>query len=454
MEDNRGYIRLLEDSGVVNPTSYEADDNDLEFIFQLFSGEFNTRDKSPAVLNKAVVRDFETAISYFELHKEINFSDIELESQAYSYETLELVKVYWQSRCRLLRRPLLRTNWKVVNTTPLYGEVDERRIAFKSRETRKRAVRPSRRQPLEEHLTVYTEFRDDHELFMKICQLTLQREKLKYHELLLEASAVVNPTVVGGIEQALVDSKRVHEEAAEIVHGHYNADKVEVDEKTCSESTPELNYVDNDEACFIATLLKEMAVIGLEFDDFKAANIKTQLNEKIRELKRVKSTSTPVSNERTIQLCAPKAPGATFDPSKYIIFNRLLYNSYNDVYIEKTTAEKLDDAADKYDKEDYTSSSLVKRDLSRCDANFSHCRLSNNPGMNPFSSHCGIQCSSSNSLFNTIQRQRYEKLLANCSFEAPRVIRTASIYEDEADKLDNLIGTLKRRYRRFGYMKR
>ena len=424
-DTNLGYVRHIADEEDDLATKYEIDDEDLSFLKQLFSKDLKSNLTTLQIVENPIVKDFEKAIAYLELQSDTSFLKIKFNPKVASPEILESITEYWKKKCRILKRPLLRYNWKTINTTPLYGDVDINKIAFRSREKKKRTMRNSYKMTAEDNYDFLNKFKEENEIALSVISMVVKRETLKLHVFQLNYCNSQDYFQNNNkIEENLTETKRLVIRVDELLKKFTPfkpvnlpvqpelVKKIEsVPKPEPVVQVPEPVAVNNDTSYFISSLINEMSIYGFEFNDFKSENIKKVLNEKIRNLKQKKVTSSLNMNEKCIDLQKPSQVTDSFNPANIILLKRLAYNTTNEVYIEKVEPERLKSQKDIYFDEDFTSDSLIKRNLSYFDQNFSHCNLSRNESFNPF-----VYCSKSNlnlssNIFENLKLQRYNDLL-------------------------------------------
>lgn len=425
MEGNIGFVRFIEDEDNDPASRYEVDDEDLEFLKRLFPKELRVSINPMQMVENPMVRDFEKAVAYLELHNDTSFLKIKFNQKLFVQETLDAIVDYWKKKCRILKRPLLRCNWKIINTNPLYGEVDINKIAFRSREKKKRTMRNSYKMTAEDNYDFLNKFKEETEIALSVASMIVRREEMKLHAFQL---SYCTPQEyfhsAGKVDENLTETKRLVIKADEVLKKYVPVPPklAPIQVETVKRPEPAVKpepmaqvveppSVNNDTSYFISSLIHEMSIYGFEFNDFKSENIKKVLNEKIRNLKQKKVTASLAMNEKCIELQKSSQIVDNFNPSNVLLLKRLTYNSSNQVYLEKVEPEKLKNLKDIYQYENFTSDSLIKRGLSYYDQNFSHCKFSRNESFNPFV-YCGkSNLNLSSNILETIKLQRYNNLL-------------------------------------------
>jgi len=431
LEGNIGFVRYIEDEEEDVSTKYEIDDEDLMYLKRTFPKDLKPSLSYQQIVDNVLVKDFERAIAYLDIHSDVSFLKIKFNHKSFTQDILNDIAEYWKKKCRTLKRPLLRVNWKLINTSPLYGEVDVNKIAFRSREKKKRTMRNSYKMTAEDNFDFLNKFKEENEIALSVVNMILKREQLKLHVFQLNfCSPQEYFHSHSKVEENLTDTKRLVIKVDEILKKYAPVKPlpapvpVEPVKKVEPVVRPEPVapvveplVINNDTSYFISSLIHEMSIYGFEFNDFKSENIKKVLNEKIRNLKQKKVTANLSINEKCIDLQRGSQVVETFNPANIVLLKRLTYNADNEVYIEKVEPEKIKYQKDIYNYEDFCSDSLIKRNLSYYDKHFSHCKLSQNQSFNPY-----VYCSKSNlnlssSIFESIRLQRYNDLLADYSCE-------------------------------------
>ena len=77
---------------------------------------------------------FSKCIEYLEITEDGSFKKFKPNNSDIDAKLLEEIKGYWQKKCLLLKRPLLRKNWKVILQEDKYGKYDKLKKAFNKRE--------------------------------------------------------------------------------------------------------------------------------------------------------------------------------------------------------------------------------------------------------------------------------------------------------------------------------
>lgn len=427
-ESNLGFVRHMEDEEDEQGTRYEVDDEDLEFLKRLFPKEVRPNLTNQQVAEHPLVRDFEKAVAYLEVSNDTSFLRVKFGQKLFAPETLESVVEYWKKKCRVLKRPLLRLNWKVINTNALYGEVDVNKIAFRSRDKKpRRTIRNSMKMTPEDNLDLLNKFKEENEIVLSVVSMIVRREELKLQAFQLTHCAQQEYFhSTAHIEEGLTDTKRFVIRVDELLKRYMPAKPVpapapvepvkRVEPAARVEpvvAVAEAPAVNNDTSFFISSLIHEMSIYGFEFNDFKSENIKKVLNEKIRNLKQKKVTTSLAMNEKCIELRRDTQVADNFNPSNILLLKRSTYNTSNEVFMEKVEPERLKTQRDVYAADDFVSDSLVKRNLAHFDDNFSHCKLSRNESFNPFV-YCGkSNLNLSSSILESIKLQRYNGLLGD-----------------------------------------
>lgn len=456
-ELNAGFVKHLDDDEEEQGGRYEADDEDVDFLRRLFPKEVRPNLSTAQLSDNAIVRDFERAFGYLEQTADPSFLKQKFAQKLFTPEVLESVTDYWKKKCRVLKRPLLRLNWKTINTNPLYGEVDINKIAFRSRATKKRTMRNSLKMTAEDNFEFLNRFREESEIALSIVSMIVRREELKLQAFQL---AYCGPQEqfhpVARIEESIADSKRLVLRADETLKKYLPAKPVPAPVVTEPvkrlepaprpepvAQTPEVLTVNNDTSFFISSLISEMSYYGFEFADFKSENIKKVLNEKIRNLKQRRSTPSLAMNEKCIELRRDPQLVDNFNPSNVLLLKRSTYNSANDVYLEKVEPERLKAQREAYAVDDFASDSLVKRNLAYYDEHFSHCKFSRNESFNPFV-YCGkSNLNLSSNILESIKLQRYNGLLADYTCEDDQAFGLSDALTDMQSEASQYIEQIK-----------
>ena len=456
-EVNIGFVRYIESDEDDTANEYELDDEDLSFLKRLFPKDLKQNLTSQQVIENPLVKDFEKAISYLEIHNDTSFLKLKFNQKLFTQEIIDSIVDYWKKKCRILKRPLLRVNWKTINTNPLYGEVDVNKIAFRSREKKKRTMRNSYKMTAEDNFDFLNKFKEENEIALSVVNMILKRESLKLHAFQLNYCSPQEYFHSNTkVEENLTDAKRLVIRVDEVLKKYAPAKplpipvQVEPVKKTEPVTRPEPvvpviepSVINNDTSYFISSLIHEMSIYGFEFNDFKSENIKKVLNEKIRNLKQKKVTASLAMNEKCIDLQKSIPVVDTFNPANIVLVKRLTYNSSNDVYLEKVEPEKLKQHKDAYHYEDFTSDSLIKRNLSYYDQNFSHCKLSQNESFNPFV-YCGkSNLNLSSNIIENIRLQRYNNLLADYQCEDEKAFGFNDHLQDVQNEASQYIEQIK-----------
>ena len=313
-ETNIGFAKHIEeDSEDEQGCRYEIDDEDLDFLRRLFPKEVRPNLSNQQVNDSPIVRDFERAIAYLEQTADTSFLRIKFTQKLFVAEVLEQIVDFWKKKCRVLKRPLLRVNWKVINTNPLYGDVDVNKIAFRSREKKKRTMRNSLKMTAEDNYDFLTKFREESEIALSIVSMIVRREELKLQAFQMTFCGPNESFHSNArIEEGLTDTKRYIIRVDEILKKYVPVKPLApapVVEPPVRRPPPavapepaapahEAPAINNDTSFFISSLIHEMSIYGFEFNDFKSENIKKVLNEKIRNLKQKKVTTSLAMNEK------------------------------------------------------------------------------------------------------------------------------------------------------------
>ena len=454
---NIGYVRHFEDEEEEPSTKYELDDEDLEFVKRNFPKEVKPNLSAQQIIENTVVKDFERAIAYLELYNDTSFLNIKFNQKTFTQPNLDAIVDYWKKKCRSLRRPLLRCNWKKINTDPLYGDVDVNKIAFRTREKKKRTMRNSYKMTAQDNYDFLNKFKEENEIALSVVNMVLKREELKLHAFQLSycnQQEYFHDTP--RIEENLTETKRLVIRVDELIkkYAPIKPPPLSIPAEPVKKAEPttrpepiapviEPSIINNDTSYFISSLIHEMSIYGFEFNDFKSENIKKVLNEKIRNLKQKKTTASLAMNEKCIDLQKSSQKVDTFNPANVLLLKRQTYNSNNEVFIEKVEPEKLKSHKDIYDDEDFTSDSLIKRNLSYYDKNFSHCNLSHNESFNPFV-YCGkSNLNLSSNILESIRLKRYNKMLNDYYCEDDKVFNLNEHLQDIQSEASQYIEQIK-----------
>lgn len=427
IESNVGFVRYIEDEEDDPANKYELDDEDLDFLKRLFPKDVRPNLTTQQVIEHPIVKDMEKAITYLEITNDTSYLKIKFNQKLFTPEILENIVDYWKKKCRQLKRPLLRVNWKVINTNPLYGEVDVNKVAFRSREKKKRTMRNSLKMTAEDNYDFLNKFKEESEIALSVVSMIVRREELKLHAFqLVYCTPQEYYHSNSKVEENLTDTKRLVIRVDEVLKRFVPVKPMITPMPVESVKRPEPTIkpepvvhvvepptINNDTSYFISSLIHEMSIYGFEFNDFKSENIKKVLNEKIRNLKQKKVAASLAMNEKCIELKKDTQVVDNFNPSNILLLKRLAYNATNEVYLEKVEPDKLKTQKDLYQYDDFTSDSLIKRNLSYYDDNFSHCKFSKNESFNPFV-YCGkSNLNLSSNILETIKLQRYNNLLGD-----------------------------------------
>lgn len=446
---------------------YEVDDEDVEFLRRLFPKDVRPNLTAAQMIEHPIVRDFERAVVYLETSADTSFTRIKFAQKGFAAEVLESLVEFWKKKCRILKRPLLRLNWKVINTNALYGEVDVNKIAFRSREKKKRTMRNSLKMTPEDNYDFLTKFREESEIALSIVSMIVKREELKLQAFQLAyctPGEYHHSTV--RCEDGLTDAKRLVIRVDEVLKRYAPAKPIPAlapAEPVRQRPDPPIRNVEpaapvveppsvnNDTSFFISSLIHEMSIYGFEFNDFKSENIKKVLNEKIRNLKQKKTTTNLAMNEKFIELRREPQVVDNFNPANILLIKRSTYNSTNDVYMEKIEPERLKEQRANYAADDFTSDSLIKRNLSYYDTHFSHCKLSRNESNNPYV-YCGkSNLNLSSRILESIKLQRYNGLLGDYTCEDDKAFGVSEGFGDMHSEASQYIEQIKigENYRNF-----
>lgn len=456
-ETNIGFARHIEDDEEEQGDKYEMDDEDAEFVKRIFPKEVRPNLTPQQIVESPLVRDFEKAIAYLEVSNDTSFMRIKFGQKMFSPEILESIVEYWKKKCRILKRPLLRLNWKVINTNPLYGEVDINKIAFRSREKKKRTMRNSLKMTSEDNFDFLNKFKEESEIALTVVSMIIKREELKLQAFQLSFCGPQEAFHSNQrIEEGLADTRRFVGRVDEILKKFAPAkpapaplpvETVKRQEPVAKPEPPvhvaEVPVVNNDTSFFISSLIHEMSIYGFEFNDFKSENIKKVLNEKIRNLKQRRVTTSLALNEKCIDLKRDSQVADNFNPANILLVKRSTYNAANDVYMEKVEPEKLKNQREIFQTDDFVSDSLIKRNLTFYDDNFSHCKFSRNESFNPFV-YCGkSNLNLSSSILEAIKLQRYNSLLGDYYCEDDKAFGLSENFQDMQTEASQYIEQIK-----------
>lgn len=440
-----GFIRNMEiEEADIN--KYELADDDIDFLKKLFPDSFPSDIPNKELNKNPLVKKLEDMISFLEKSNNINELHTKFEDKNFTSALINKVIDYWKRKCRIVKRPLLRKNWKIINTNQLYGEVDVNKLAFKNREKKKRPQRNANRMGDEAVLKMLQKIKKEKEIALKVCQLILTREKLKFDDThFLDTTKMEKEqwsSLSKKIEKHRKKSKRIIIQADEIIVSY--DPPVETPAPTpVPVPAPKPPVVNNDYSYFTASLISDLTKYGFVFDDFKSENLSKKVNEKIKAINKKQSKVINDAKEKKIDLNRKSNIADMFDPKRQRIIKRASILDPTGFFIDKVKFERSNEEKDFYVSENFTFESLIKRDYSAFNENFSHCNLANDYSRNQYV-YCGkSNINNTSGILERVKIKKYNKLLKHkYNFQDEIIYNSKKLAEDleiQANKfLDNI----------------
>lgn len=126
---------------------------------------------------------FEEVIEYLEKKEDKEFKKNEKLRKSLDPLVLKKISTFWQKKCKKLKRPLLRKNWKDILTKEKYGKVERMKKAFHKRLENINA-RKNKRIKKDNLIEIQKNLLNENKMSLIITKLVSYREKLKYIKIL------------------------------------------------------------------------------------------------------------------------------------------------------------------------------------------------------------------------------------------------------------------------------
>ena len=413
MKEHLSFVRnkVIEEKDIA---MYEICDDDMEFLKDLFPTELELLTTPKEMIDSTVVRKMEAVISFLEKSNDLTELYKKYIDTTFTKEVLDKVIEYWKKKCRIVKRPLLRKNWKIINTNQLYGEVDVNKLAFKNREKKKRPQRNANKVSDEENLNFLQKLKKEKEIALYVCSLILHREKLKLDNLTLlpigQSESEKSTKMSARIDKHLRSSKRLVIEVDNLIN-EYNPPVISEPEPAPVIQPVKPQIINNDYSYFTASLIADMHQQNFKFDDFRSDNIQTILNEKIRKINKKQNQVSSNSKEKKIDLTKKINLSESFDYKKQRIIKRPSITNPTSFFIDKVKSDKNNDEDSFYLPNNFTFEPLVKRDYLAFQSEFSHCNLLSDYASNPYV-YCGkSNFNNTSKILEKIKLARYNQLI-------------------------------------------
>ena len=417
-EEQIGYIKLQDVSSAPSADAYEPDSEDLEFVRSLLPKEFKSvQMNDPAVFGFAASRDFVRAIDYIESTRDFSFKGLPAQNSRLNADMLAKVVEYWKAKTLRTKYPLKRKYWLANIKKEEFGKLDQLRVGYRDREQEKRKTRTSRKMSEAELLSQLRLIHQNSKVVESLFGLVILREKARFCSVKarvegFESAKQFRDQHLPGLEKQLEAYRALYEQfnPPPTLPPSPKALPAEAplpeSEKPKPQSPP-----DNQIACYIATLVVELAKFDFDINDIKSENI-GQINAKVRALKQSQSAHSQTANsEKLISLTAhpakPKLP--SFD--HFVPYKRFSFHCAGDVYIEKVDREQFLLESQGPLRDNFVSDHLLKRSLVRFYQEHSMFRLRPTSGLNPEFYGDAETFSTSNANFESLKNLRNIKLL-------------------------------------------
>ena len=316
-----------------NKNPYEADCDDLNHLEELFSQK-NIRMQT--------IRDFEMIITHLETSGEYKINNLNIDKKVLTNKLIGHIVRYWKSKCRKLKRPLLRLNWKVINDKELYGRVPSNRTVFLKREFKKRSNRLIKQIKGEKKMKFIKKARTGLNNMMELAGQLLNDQESKYNSLLIK--------YYPESEVAKAEKKEVTREET-----LKKEEKIEIKQENLGEEIK--RELDNDACFFISSLITELYSKGYWLSDFTSENIEKMLCSPLRSIE-----------EKVISLDS----SSIMQDDEYSIIEQIEVSS--DEKCNKNNQENNTVANSCYNNSPYLSSSLINQKRQSNPNYFSYCQ--------------------------------------------------------------------------------
>jgi hypothetical protein len=401
---NAGFIRYFDISdNFPRADKYEADEEDINFLKEAFKLKSKDITQKEIARNK-YVKLFEDCIVYLEETEDSSFENCQsVKNFKLSLDLLETITSYWIEKCKKLRRPLLRKNWKVILTKDKYGEVDRLKKAFHPRESRMN-LRKTNRISKEDLLDIQKDLAKENDLAYCISKFIVYREKLKCYRLYCyrECSSKHIKEIEENLKKikekiSFLDSniKKVFvpiKPAPEVIKPPVvKEEPVHIQPVPKPVATQQGGLVvapppvlptikTNDLQFFFANAIKCLHEFGFKPEEFLSNNIDL-INEKIKKIKQGRNL-TKNNIEKKVNM-VPETQNKDLDTSNLVLIKKQSLINPDTFFIEKLKTNHLTD--DKYDLNNFTDLSWIYKNFTEYENNYSHLHIFSTNAVNPYS---------------------------------------------------------------------
>ena len=411
------------------------------------------------ILKKDSILIFEKAIEYLEKreYKELK------ENKKFSKinpKIFSKIFNFWEKKCKKLRRPLLRKNWKIILTKEKYGKVDPLKKAF-HKTIENMNSRKNKRIKKENLIEIDKKLLNENKMALIISKLISYREKLKYIKILsygeiyekkinefknnifiikekvkkLEKSFKkltflkmnkIDPTVIknfSGFHNENINkevSKKIYKDNFIIndlkekinsnknenyIKNKKNKDINEIKKKNDLNKISELKKIEKnkDFNIFMINTIKYLNEYGFNLNEFFAKNIKN-INFKIIKLKIGDYPKQKII--KRVNLKKKKKKKLSTDDI-FLIKRKSLKNP-SDFYIEKIKNEDIKKKK-KYNFENFINKNIIKNKYIDYQENYSHCKLFSNNIINPYIYNGKTNLTINDELVEKIKIKKYSR---------------------------------------------